>query len=82
MAHFVKTEGELVDLAEAIGIEFVTGKIYTLQIKNACYLKIGDNDEFEYDSKDLLTYNNINGDTLYIKTAFDNACYVSVVSVA
>lgn len=75
----INTNNQLVDLATALGITFDAGKIYTLQILNPCYLQLGDNDEFSWNSKDLISYDASKGEALYIKTT-SIPCGVAIVS--
>lgn len=75
----INTNNQLVDLATASEVTFDTGKIYTLQILNPCQLKLGDNDEFVWNAKDLISYDASKGEALYIRT-INKACKVAIVS--
>lgn len=75
----VNTNNQTVELATALNTTFDSGKIYTIQILNPCYLKLGNNDEFYYNSSELLNYDASKGEPLYIRTHVFS-CQVAIVS--
>ena len=67
----VNTEGEYVSVEELSGITFVAGTVYSIQIQNLAYWKVGDA-EFTIYTDDVWGYK-AGSDVPYIKTDFSSA---------